>query len=581
MTDSKNRSQEMQRVLAALNRTPTELEKVFIKAMLNSIHRQNPFPGLLGDKSPILAVPASHGLQLILATESKKSLVPTSIQRECARYGITQRLVLHTSGTQFAAGLFPATDGSQRPLKAGNRLFFLNQSRNLNVLIAEIIGRAWLLKTCVVNPYGLGSAYLDCLKDENFGLLLHIKDPDELKRINSRKVRGLLVIIQEGFEQTFTEICQTQDITPEYLGTFVDKQHFIVQQGDQHLFSLPRAVLPDIERDTSQDFNRPYQTAIPSEMPELDEPDDYVAVLRRLLKAKVQDRQDAILYEHQEFLLPSKGGETKRLHLTLMSGSRPHLCSLDPYRGGSSTVTLVTRELVCRGVNPLGVAIVIHGEVWQREEQKEQLMAIVRGCREACEALRLPLLNITVTEKETEDVYCEVAVVGTSKLEPIRCTFREPGEFISMLGSHRGELGGSLYLRVIHNHQDGPIPTIDLPMESRLHEAILQGLQTGLLKSAANVATGGLAVAVLTCLQHSPNETGARIFLSRKLRDDELVFGETQGLVLITLGEDDLMEFERICMSVGIPSTTIGRVTSDGQLKFNDLFTVNVEEMHS
>ncbi|MFQ6606492.1 MAG: AIR synthase-related protein [Fidelibacterota bacterium] len=571
----------MEQILAALNRTPTELEKVFLKAMLNSVRRQNPFPGLGQQKPAVLSIPPAGDLRLTLAVECKQALVPTSIQRECARYGITNRLVLKTPWATFAAGLFSSADGNQISLKAGNRIFFLNQNRNLQVIIAEIIARPWFRKTCVVNPYGLGAAYLDCLKDENLGLMLHVDDPAELKRIYSRKVKGLLVIIQEGFEQTLAEICQGEGITPEFLGTIVEKEHFILQQGKRQLFSLPRTILPEMENNSTLFSNKPYQVATPSGIPEIEEPQHYAEILDRLQKAKEQDQHESIFYVNQEFSWPSKRGGNSQLHLTLLSGSRPYLCSLDPYKGGSSTVALVARELVCRGVNPLGVVAVIHGQNWQGDEQQARLMAMVQGCREACAALQLPLLDITVTEKETKNVFCEAAVVGTSGREPIPCVFREAGEFVSMLGSHRGELGGSLYLRVMHDFPDGPIPTLDLPMEKRLHEALLQGFQTGLLKSAANVGSGGLGVTLLTCLQRSPDETGARIFLSRKLRNNEIVFGETQGLVLITLGEDDLMEFERICMSVGVPSTTIGRVTDDGQLKFNDLFTVNVKEVFS
>ena len=575
----KNSSQQIRQVLAALNRTPTDLEKVFIKSMLNSLHRQNPFPGLGQRKPPVLPIPATNGLHLTLAVEAKRSLVPTAIQRECAQYGITGQLVLQTRRTKFAAGLFPITDGSEVPLKPGNKLFFLKQNRYLNKIIVEMIARPWLRRTCVVNPYGLGAAYLDCLKDENLGIMLQINKPEELKNLNSRKVHGLLVVIQDGFERPLTEICQAHGITPEFLGTFVEKEHFIVQQGDQHLLSIPRAIIPKIGSSSTLDFNRSYQVTNPSQVLELKEPDDYVGVLKRLLEVKEGDQQESILYAHQDFPLSSRIGNDQQLHLTLMCGSRPYLCYLNPYKGSSSTVALVARELVCRGVNPLGVAAVIHGQSWEQDEQKERLMAMVQGCGEACGALRLPILNITVTDSGTERVFCEVAVVGTSRMDPIRCVFQKPGEFVSMLGSHRGELGGSLYLREIHGIHQGPVPTLDLPMEKRLHEAILQGLQTGLLRSAANVGSGGMAVTLLSCLKRSPNGTGARIFLSRKLRNDELVFGETQGLVLITLGEDDLMEFERICMSVGVPSTTIGRVTDDGRLKFNDLFTIPMEDL--
>jgi selenophosphate synthetase-related protein len=46
-------------------------------------------------------------------------------------------------------------------------------------------------------------------------------------------------------------------------------------------------------------------------------------------------------------------------------------------------------------------------------------------------------------------------------------------------------------------------------------------------------------------------------------------------MVVVSIGEKDLMEFERICMAIGVPSTTIGRVTNDNQFKFNDVVKIN------
>ncbi len=37
------------------------------------------------------------------------------------------------------------------------------------------------------------------------------------------------------------------------------------------------------------------------------------------------------------------------------------------------------------------------------------------------------------------------------------------------------------------------------------------------------------------------------------------------------------MEFERICMTIGVPSTTIGRVTDTDSFTFNDAINVKVD----
>ena len=121
--------------------------------------------------------------------------------------------------------------------------------------------------------------------------------------------------------------------------------------------------------------------------------------------------------------------------------------------------------------------------------------------------------------------------------------------------------------------------TIDLEMENKLGEVIQLGIESRLIQTATNVGKGGLSAAISSNLITAPDEMGARIHLSRKLRPEELLFGETHGLVLISLMEEDIMEFERICMNIGVPCTTIGRVTNTGRLTFNDMIDISTVEL--
>jgi phosphoribosylformylglycinamidine synthase len=120
---------------------------------------------------------------------------------------------------------------------------------------------------------------------------------------------------------------------------------------------------------------------------------------------------------------------------------------------------------------------------------------------------------------------------------------------------------------------------IDLDMENKLGEVIKLGIESRLIQTATNVGKGGLSAAISSNLITSPDEMGARIHLSRKLKPEELLFGETHGLILISLREEDIMEFERICMNIGVPCTTIGRVTNTGRLTFNDMIDISTVEL--
>ena len=67
--------------------------------------------------------------------------------------------------------------------------------------------------------------------------------------------------------------------------------------------------------------------------------------------------------------------------------------------------------------------------------------------------------------------------------------------------------------------------------------------------------------------------------MSSKIREEELLFGETQGLFLITIDEDSLIEIERLCMRIGISCTAIGRVTDDGYFSFNKWIHTKVDKL--
>ena len=113
-------------------------------------------------------------------------------------------------------------------------------------------------------------------------------------------------------------------------------------------------------------------------------------------------------------------------------------------------------------------------------------------------------------------------------------------------------------------------------MESRLQEAVLTGIRSKLIQFAKPVGRGGIATTIARSFPKSSN-IGARINFSGKLNSAELLFGETQGAVLVTINEIDLMEFERVCMTIGIPTTTIGRVTNDGKYSFNKSINLTID----
>src|SRR6185369_4902051 len=77
--------------------------------------------------------------------------------------------------------------------------------------------------------------------------------------------------------------------------------------------------------------------------------------------------------------------------------------------------------------------------------------------------------------------------------------FQESGDAIVLLGESRGELGGSEYLKIVHDLVLGVPPALDLAAERALQRLLVELAGQRLMRSAHDCSDGGLAVTVAEC----------------------------------------------------------------------------------
>ena len=73
-----------------------------------------------------------------------------------------------------------------------------------------------------------------------------------------------------------------------------------------------------------------------------------------------------------------------------------------------------------------------------------------------------------------------------------------------------------------------PISKIDIDLEVRVQSICLEAIKSGIIKSAHDISDGGIAVNLSESLCFSNKGLGANINIDRKLREDEILFGESQ-----------------------------------------------------
>src|SRR5262249_30781238 len=149
------------------------------------------------------------------------------------------------------------------------------------------------------------------------------------------------------------------------------------------------------------------------------------------------------------------------------------------------------------------------------------------------------------------------------------------GDAIVRLGRTRDELGGSEYLAVVHRLTRGTPPWIDLEAEKRLHRLVLEAAQERLLRSAHDVAEGGLAVALAECCFGGPR-LGVRVTVEGGMRTDALLFGESQSRMLISFRRKHLGRIRDLARRDDVPFTMLGEVRGQN-LVIGDLMELSVE----
>jgi len=261
---------------------------------------------------------------------------------------------------------------------------------------------------------------------------------------------------------------------------------------------------------------------------------------------------------------------------------------LNPRMGGQIAVVESARNVVCSGGEPLAITNCLNFGNPQDPEIYWQFKEAVTGIGEACRALNTPVTGGNVSfYNETGDtaVYPTPVIGMVGLLENINQSttieFKGAGDFIVTLGALNGCLGGSEYLRTIHGKIQGPIPHLNLELEMGIQELYLEAIKKGIIKSAHDLSDGGLAVNISESIVHSKQGLGARLDVVRKLQNNELLFGECQSVIVVTLEESALYELILLAQKLDMHTQTIGRVTDTNSLVINDQINISRIKMEN
>jgi phosphoribosylformylglycinamidine synthase len=133
-----------------------------------------------------------------------------------------------------------------------------------------------------------------------------------------------------------------------------------------------------------------------------------------------------------------------------------------------------------------------------------------------------------------------------------------------MVRTAKPSLAASEYEAMYGSSPEGLTP-IDLARENALVEGLLGAIGEGLIRSAHDVAEGGLGVALAEACFNPDKLLGALID-GLSTSDAAELFGEGPSTIVISAHEKDVVRLGSIFQQNGIDCRTIGRVTENPRL---------------
>jgi phosphoribosylformylglycinamidine synthase II len=270
--------------------------------------------------------------------------------------------------------------------------------------------------------------------------------------------------------------------------------------------------------------------------------------------------------------------------LAIATDCNGRYCYLNPREGTKIAVAEAAMNVAVSGGKPTAITNCLNFGNPYDPEIYYQFAECVAGMGEACRILETPVTggNVSFYNEDPERAVYPTPVIGMvgvlSDIKDVTTIFfKDNGHDIYIVGQGKDELGGTEYLKTVHNLITGKIPQIDLEYHKRVIGFIPAAIEEGLVQSAQDISDGGLAVALAECC--FGKNIGANVTIDSNIRPDSLLFGETQSRVIFSALPKHQQRIARLAKVHRLTVEKIG-VTGGADLKINDLIDLPVAKLN-
>ncbi|MCX7874659.1 MAG: phosphoribosylformylglycinamidine synthase subunit PurL [Melioribacteraceae bacterium] len=417
----------------------------------------------------------------------------------------------------------------------------------------------------------------------------------------SESQERMLVVVKKAKENEVKEIFDKWDLHCEIIGEVIDEEKLIIYHHNELKAEIPPVELvlggnaPVYIRETKEPEY--LKETLSFDKNSLPEPDCISDTFEKIFsspniasKRWVYEQYDSMVRTNT-IVGPGSDAAVIYIKETNKAIAAKTDCNgryvfLNPKEGTKIAVAESARNVVCSGAIPLAITNCLNFGNPYKPENYWQFKKAIEGMGEACKFFNTPVTggNVSFYNESPEAAVYPTPTIGMvgliENLENIMtANFKNEDDLIYVLGEDHEEIGGSEYLKVIHNLVKGNCPKIDLHIEKELHHLILNLIEQKLISSAHDISEGGILCALAECcIIDDENPIGANVHIPIKTREDFSFFSESQSRVIVSVKEENKEKFEEITSKFNIPFYLLGK-TGGKILNINEQYQFSLNHL--
>jgi len=513
----------------------------------------------------------------------------------------------------FIIGSRTGRDGIHGATFASEELDEESEAKRPSVQVGDPFTEKLLLESVIemieedilVGIQDMGAAGITCCTTEmsekgNSGMMIDLdkvplREPEmtPYEIMLSESQERMLAVAKKGCEDKIKQICDKWDLICEQVGYVTDEPLLKVYHKGEKIAEIPpyHCVLGGGAPVYHREYKRPaYLDEVQNfDFKNLKPVDNLQETFLKIFgssnlvsKKWVYNQYDYMVRTNTA-IIPGGDASVIRIKGTNKALSTKTDCNaryvyLNPRRGGQLAVAEAARNVVCTGAEPLAITDCLNFGNPYDPEVFYMFREAVAGIGEACKTFNTPVTggNVSFYNESPESAVYPTPVVGMVGLveDIVHITpayFRDEGDLIYLIGETQPEIGGSEFLKQHYGLVTGNCPEINLEVEKKTQQTVLQAIRNGWIKSAHDVSDGGLAVALAECcIVNEEHPIGATVQTNQNnLLPEYFLFSESQSRFLLSIDAAYQEEVETLFKESSIDISSIGRIGGDS-LKIND-----------